>query len=402
MKANQQRIVFWSVMFFGLCVGLIIAFWPRPKLVDLVTVERSSLQVTITDEGNTRIHDIYTLSSPINGRLRRIDYDVGDKVVAGQSMIVEIEPVDAAFLDPRSEALAEADLQAAQSARELARETVKQAEAELEFASAELKRIQELRLQGTTSQRELDSAQRNFKTTKAALATAHAALQVRNFELQRVEALLRPPSQSRVNSELCDCMTILAPISGTVLKVITKSEGVVLAGAPLIEIGNPKDLEIVVELLSVDAVKVVEGMPVIIDNWGGDQPLQGRVKRVEPFGFTKFSALGIEEQRVNVLIELLSPHEQWQRLGHGYQLDASIVLWQQDNVLTLPVTSLYRKREKWMLLAVVDGEIEEREIQIGRQNSHFAQVISGVDEGEFIIKFPSDQLYPGLQVMAKE
>ncbi|WP_051275609.1 efflux RND transporter periplasmic adaptor subunit [Aestuariibacter salexigens] len=391
-KAILQRILFWLVILGALVVGLLVAFWPRPKLVDVTTVQQRMLQIVVTEEGDTRIHDVYTLSAPITGHLRRIDYDVGDQVVAGETRIAEIEPVDAAFLDSRSEAQARAQLQAATSARALAEETVKQAEAELEFADAELSRIQELRVQGTVSQRELDNAQRNFKTSRATLATAHAALQMKNFEMQQVQALLQSPTQNRPQAGQCECMTVIAPISGTVLNIHTRSEGVVSAGTPLIDIGDPRDVELVVELLSVDAVKVSPGMEVIIDNWGGDGTLKGQVTRVEPFGFTKYSALGIEEQRVNVIIDIVSPYEHWQRLGHGYQVDASIILWQQDEVLSVPITALFRQGKEWMLFVVEENRARLQPVTLGKKSERYAQILTGVSAGDVIVEYPSSQL----------
>ncbi len=401
MQAQQQRWRFWSIVSALFIAGLAFAFWPRAVLVDLAIVERQTLKVTVSETADTRVHDVYTLSAPINGRLRRIEYEVGDSVEAGVSVLADIEPVDAAFLDPRSEAQAQAELKAATSAKDLAGEEVKQAEAELEFAQGELARIRELRRQNTASQRDLDNAERNFKTARALLATAHAALQMRTFELQRVQAVLTPPNSGRSQSGLCDCMSVVAPISGTVLNVITKSEGVVNAGAPLLEIGDPKDLEIVIEMLSMYAVQVSEGMLVDIDNWGGEQPLRGRVKRVEPLGFTKFSALGIEEQRVNVLVEILNPYSEWQRLGHGYQVETAVILWEQDEVLSVPITALFRQGEEWMIYVVEDGVVAQRAVQLGQKNSQIAQVSQGLEQGDVIIRYPNEQIAPGVKVESR-
>jgi len=400
MSAQKKRVGFWLPFFTVLLVGLVYAFWPKPVAVELGVIEKGSMKVSVTDEADTRIHDIYTLSSPISGFLRRIDYDVGDQVVAGETVIAAIEPSDSEFLDPRTRAQTLASRQAAVSAKHLANEEVAQALADYQFAESEQRRIATLAKNGTVSQRESDDAERNYKSAKARLATARAALQIREFEVQRLDAILATPEQQKQAGQCQECMMVKAPITGTILKVLQASEGVVRAGTPLIEIGNAKDLEVVVELLSVDAVKVQPGMSVEFHNWGGNEPLNGRVSIVEPFGFTKFSALGIEEQRVNVIVEFVSDYPKWQRLGHGYQMDASIIIWQQDNVLQIPLTALFRERENWAVYVVTDGIVEKRLIDIGQRNQSVAQVLAGLKEGDTFIAYPSNQIQPNMKVVA--
>ncbi|MDH3532427.1 MAG: HlyD family efflux transporter periplasmic adaptor subunit, partial [Gammaproteobacteria bacterium] len=294
-----------------------------------------------------------------------------------------------------------ADVRAAESARTLAEAEVEQARAELEFAQREHERANALIKDGTISQRELDTAERNSRTRKAALATAIAALDVRLYELERARAALVSPTQTMTATVDCDCVSIRAPVDGQVLRILQQSEAVVAAGEPLLEIGNPRDLEIVVDLLSADAVKVEAGQRVIIERWGGDVPLEGRVRLVEPFGFTKISALGIEEQRVNVIIDLTSAEEQWQKLAHGYQVDVRIVLWEQPDAVTLPLLALFRDGSDWAVFVETDGRAELRAVQIGRRNSLEAEVMGGLDAGERVVLHPSDRVRPGVRIAAR-
>jgi len=382
--------------------ALILLVRPQAVPVDIQAVEPKSLVVTVNEEGETRVRDIFVLSSPVAGRMLRIEAEAGDEVVADETVIAEIEPVDPTFLDFRSEAQAQAAVRAAESAKVLAQAEVDQWQAELDFARSELERAQELIVDNTISQRDLDDAERSERTAKATVATKIAALQVRNFELERARAELLSPTEAKRNRENCQCIPILSPVDGRILQVITESEGVVSAGEPLLEIGDPTDLEIMVDLLSADAVRVAPGQRVIIEGWGGGQPLEGKVRRVEPFGFTKVSALGIEEQRVNVLIDIVSPNTQWLRLGHGYQVDLRIVLWESNNIITLPLTSLFRVGEQWTVFVEEDGVARGRAIEIGNRNGLEAEIVKGLVVGERVILYPSDAVLDGVSVSERD
>ncbi|MCH5373822.1 MAG: efflux RND transporter periplasmic adaptor subunit, partial [Planctomycetes bacterium] len=341
------------------------------------------------------------LSAPVAGRMQRIEAEAGDNVRAGETILAEIEPVDPTFLDFRGEAQAKAAVNAAESSTALAQAEVDQALAELDFARAELDRARELISDNTISLRELDEAEKQLKTARAAYNTRLAALQVRNFELERAKAQLISPTQQRAEAGECECVPITAPVDGVILRVIQESEAVVPAGAPLLEIGDSAELEIVVDLLSADAVRVSAGQRVIIEGWGGEAPLEGRVRRVEPFGFTKISALGIEEQRVNVIIDLVSPREQWERLGHGYQVDLKIVLWENDSVIKLPLTALFRSGNDWAVFVANDGVAERRVVQIGKRNGLDAEIMTGLNEGEQVILHPGDRIVDGVNVQSR-
>lgn len=402
MTVRYSRSFLWLVIGALIIAVLVYLFNPRPVITDLGKLGKNSFRLSISEEGKTRVHDIYVLSAPVTGYLRRIDADVGDAVTMSDTVVAEIEPIDPTLLDPRSEAQAKADIEAASSSMKLAQAEVNQAEAELEFASSELNRMRELRINDSVSERELDNARRTFKTSRAALATAQAALQMRSFEHERAKTQLLSPTATQQQRGNCSCVNILAPVSGRILKILTKSEGVVNAGTSLVEIGDPRDLEIVIELLSSDAVKVEPGQTVEIQNWGGEGLLTGRVNRIEPVGFMKVSALGIEEQRVNVIVDIQEPFERWARLGHAYQLDVDIILWQGDDVLTVPVTALFRENENWAIYAVNEGVVEKRYLQVGRLNAYDAEVLSGLNEGEQYIKYPTNQIDAGIRVVPPE
>lgn len=398
MTVGTRRIVFWGALVALVLLGLVFAFRPRAVIVDMATVDRGELVITVNDEGETRVHDIYVLSAPVAGHMRRIDLHAGDPVVALESIVAEIQPIDAAFLDPRTEAQARADVRAAESAKKLAEAEVEQARAEREFAEREHDRAIRLITDGTISERDLDTAERNRRTSTAALATAIAALDVRSYELERARAALVSPAENTPSGEDCDCIAIRSPVNGQVLRILQQSEAVVAAGAPLIEIGNPRDLEIVVDLLSPDAVKVEPGQRVIIERWGGDAPLEGRVRLVEPFGFTKISALGIEEQRVNVVIDLASDENDWQRLAHGYQVDVRIVLWESDDTLTVPLLALFRNGPDWWVFVESDGRAAMRKVEIGRRNSLDAEVLDGLEAYERVVLYPGDRVSDGVRI----
>lgn len=399
MKANQSRAVLWSCIVLLVCTGVAYSLWPKAVQTNLAILQSGELNVSIAEEGRTRVHDIYVLSAPVTGHLTRIHAEVGDVVEMSNTIVAKIEPNEAAFLDPRTEAQAKADIETARSSKAFAEATLEQAEAELEFALSEFTRMRELRSTDTVSERELDNAERMYKTRRAGLATAQAALQMSIFEIQRAQANLMSPANSAVEHGLCACVSILAPISGRVLKVLNKSEGVVIAGAPLVEIGDPRNLEIIVELLSFDAVKVQPGQKVIITNWGGEEDLLGRVSQIEPIGFKKVSALGIEEQRVNVIVSFESDASRWLRLGHGYQLDVQIMLWQGTDSLTVPVTALFRVQRQWAIFGVKDGKVERRLVQVGRRNNLMVEILSGLNKGDTYVVHPNDQIKEGVKVL---
>jgi HlyD family secretion protein len=401
MTPATKRALFWAPPAAVLALALAWLFRPDAVPVDLATIARGPLMVAVSDEGETRVRDVYVVSAPVPGRMQRIDLEAGDQVVADSTVVARIEPSDPAFLDVRSAAEARAGVDAAAAARTHAAAQVSRAQAELDFARAELERMRALARSHTVSANDLDAAERSAKTAVAALAEAEAERKVRESEYQVARARLLSPAATRRRSENCDCVTVYSPVSGAVLRVVTESEGVVQAGAPLLEVGSPEQLEVVVDLLSADAVRVEAGQRVIIEAWGGEQPLSGRVRRVEPFGFTKVSALGIEEQRVNVVIDITEPRERWLRLGHGYRVEPRIVLWEADDVLRVPLSALFRQGERWAVFVAQDGRARLREVEIGQGNGLDAELRDGLAAGERVVLHPGDRVSEGARLVER-
>jgi HlyD family secretion protein len=398
MTPVLKRLMFWAPLALALALVLAWLFRPAAVPVDLVTVDRGPLTVSVSDEGETRVRDMYVVSAPVPGRMRRIDLQVGDAVVADQTLVARIEPSDPSFLDVRSAAEARAGVDAAAAARTHAAAQVRRVQAELDFARAEYERNRALALSHTVSANELDAAQRRARTAEAALAEAQAQRQMRESEYQVARARLMTPGTARGRAADCDCVSVYSPVSGRVLKILNESEGVVASGTPLVEVGNPELLEVVVDLLSADAVRVGPGQRVIIEAWGGDQPLAGVVQRVEPFGFTKVSALGIEEQRVNVVIDITSPRQSWERLGHGYRVEPRIVLWESPDVLRVPLSALFRQGDKWAVFVARDRRAELRVVEIGQGTGLQAEVRTGLAAGERVVLHPADRVSPGVRL----
>ncbi len=398
MTIRWRRLTLWTLLAAALVAGLVFSLRPRPVPVDLIAAAFGPLIVTVDEEGETRIKDVFVVSAPIVGRARRIDLEEGDDVVAGETEVAWIEPIDPAFLDLRSEAQAEAALAAAEAARRLAAAEVERAKAELDFAKAELERAEILVKQKHVSERALDNALRDQRTKTAALASARAALRMRESEVEKARSELVSPAQVMRDARDCECVTIKAPVSGKVLRILHESEGVVRAGDPLLEIGDPRDLEVVSDLLSEDAVKVRPGQRVILEQWGGGHDLEGRVQRIEPFGFTKTSALGIEEQRVNVIVDFTGDPERRASLGHGFRVELRIVLWEGADVLKVPLTALFRDGENWALFVSEASRARKRRVEIGQRNGLEAEVLAGLEAGELVVVHPGDQVAEGVRI----
>lgn len=399
MFGKAGRRITAALVGLGVVALIVWALWPQPVPVDLATIKRGPLEVTVEDEGVTRIREVYTVSAPIGGKMLRSPREVGDKVEASKTLVAEIAPTDPTFLDVRSQRVNEAAVHAAQAAVDLAEAQVKQSRAQLEFAKSDLGRAQELAASKTISARTLDKAKLDVDSAEAAVASALATLEVRRRELESARARLIQPGEASTGerSGSC-CVEVRSPIDGVVLKIVAESEQVVLPGAPLIEIGDPRDLEIVVDFLSRDAVRIRPGAPARIESWGGDKVLDARVRRIEPTAFTKVSALGIEEQRVKVILDFAGPPSEWQQLGHGYRIIARVVVWHSDDALQVPLGALFREGNNWAVFVVVDGRAQRRLVTIGQRNLHAAQLIDGLKPGEQVILHPSDRVHDDVRI----
>jgi HlyD family secretion protein len=381
---------------------LVYSFMPAPVAVDLGQVTRGALTVTIDEEARTRVRDVYVVSAPVSGRLLRITGDPGDPVAANETVLARLLPSDPDFLDVRTQTQARAAVQSAEAALTLAGSEVQRAEADAEYAWSEYQRAQQLVKRQTVSRAVLERAERDWRAAQAALETAKATVRVRQAELDNARARLIDPAESERNGEAAGVLAIRAPVNGRILRVMQQSESVVVAGTPLIEIGDPRgDLEVIAELLSTDAVRVNEGDRVIIDKWGGEDLLTGRVERVEPFGRTKISALGVEEQRVNVIIELDDGPEARGSLGHGFRVEVRIVVWEEDDVLQAPSSALFRHQGEWAVFAVRNGRARLTKVSIGRNNGRQAQVLEGLSEGDRVVLYPPNDVEDGVGVVQR-
>ena len=383
-----------------LLVGVVRAFMPQPVAVDLATVERAGIEVTIHGEGKSRVRENYLVSAPIAGRLLRIEREPGDVVIAGDTVVATMEPADPVFLDVRSEAQAQAQIGASEAARELANAQLSRKEAELEFAGRELGRAQELAGRENISQRTLDQRELDVKTLKAEVATGRSNLQKAESELMLARAALIRPTEGVEGGEAC-CVQVVSPVSGRVLRLLQESAGVVRAGQPLLELGDLSDLEMVIDLLSTDAVKVDAGDRAYIDHWGGSYALSATVRLVEPSGFTKVSALGIEEQRVNVILDVTEDPARWQNLGDGYRVEAFIVIDAKPDVISAPVSALFRERDRWAVYAVIDGDATLTPVEIGLRNDRRVEILSGLAPGDVLVVHPPNTVGDGVAVKAR-
>jgi len=387
-----------------LFASLVYALLPSPILVDVAVIKRGPLEVTVDEEGETRIREIYTVSAPIAGKVRRSPREVGDKVVKGETVVAVIQPGDPSFLDVRKRRELEAAVAADEAAVSHAKTHIIRTVAELKFARSDLSRAQSLANRGTISKRTLEKADMGVGVAVAALDEAKSDLELRKRELDSAKARLIGPETQSSSTEQGDdcCVQVKAPEGGRVLKILNESEQVVAAGAPLLEIGDPQDLEIVVDLLSTDAVKVTEGAPAHIEGWGGGKSLEARVRRIDPAGFTKVSALGIEEQRVNTVLDMIDVKSKWRQLGHDFRVFVRISVWSSGNALRVPLSALFRTGNAWAVFEAVDGQARLTTVEIGQRNTEHAEVLNGLESGDRVILHPSDRVTDGVGIAERD
>lgn len=376
------------------------SFWPEAVPVDTGTVTRGPMAVGITDDGVTRIHDVFTVSAPVTGYITRIDIEPGDSVVARDTIIARMAGRPATPLDTRTQRELGNALAAAQAAARSADAQVRQAQAGLTLAQRELERAETLAERGFLSQAGLDARRADAEAQRAALAAARANVEQSRAEANRIRAALSEPGNSGTGS---GPVVVRSPTSGVVLRVLTQSEGVVPEGTPLVEIGDPEQVEVVIDLLSREAVRVEPGARVEITGWGGERPLIGRVRRIEPFGRLKISALGIEEQRVNVIIDFADDAGALARLGHGYQVDATIILWRREDALRVPIGALFRGDDGgWRVYAIERERAVERPVEIGHINDDHAELTGGLNAGDTVIVNPGAMVVDGTSVRIRD
>jgi HlyD family secretion protein len=372
------------------------ALWPEAMEVDLTRVERGPMQVTIDEDGETRVRDRFVVSAPVAGRLQRIELDPGDPVVRGRTVVARLVPTESPLLDPRTRSELTAAVEAARAAVAQARAEVDRATATFNRAQTSHERQERLAEAGVVSNEDLETARTALATAEGARRAAESGVTRAEYELELARVRLQAPSSQGGRT-----VSVAAPVNGVVLRRLRESESVVPSGEPLLEIGDPQQLEVVADLLSTDAVRVAPGNRVLIEQWGGKHPLEARVRRVEPSGFMKVSALGVEEQRVNVVVDFEDPAAAAGALGDAYRVEVRVVVWQADEVLKVPVGSLFRVANDWAVFAVVDARARRRIVEVGQRNDEEAQIIGGLEVGQPVVLHPPDTLDDGVRIVER-
>jgi len=400
MQATTRRRIFIIAVATAVILALVYGFLPKPVPVDVAQASRAPMTVTIEEEGKTRVRDRFVISSPVSGFIRRITLKVGDIVSKGQQVAV-IEPVQSSVLDPRSRAEAEAAAIVAQSAINTAEERERAAEADAVYSRNNLERQKKLNALGYIARDVLEQAEADSKKAVANHLAAVAAVKTARLEHTRTRATLGHSAADRA-ADRHRTTVIATPVAGRVLKLQRESEGVVNAGDPLIDIGDPGAIEVKVEVLSADAVAIKPGTNVLFERWGGSTPLSGIVRVVEPAAFTKISSLGVEEQRVLVIADITSVPEEMRRLGDGYRVEAKFIIWEQKDVLQVPVSALFRKGDGWGVFVNEAGRARLKQVTIGHRTGSTAEVLNGIAEGEKVIIHPDDTVRNGVRVKLRQ
>jgi HlyD family secretion protein len=396
VRMKLRKKVLWGLVVLA-AVGLLAwALMPAPVPVSAVAVGVGPFVETVEEEGRTRLRDSFTISAPIAGFLQRVTLEAGDPVQLGQ-VVFRLEPLPVPALDVRSLEQARENLSAAQARLETARANLETERAEAIFAESEFQRYQQLRERELVSATDMERVRSVRDRQRAAVRASEHAVEVARFELESARALLdiasgqRPEEQQRL-------LDVRSPSAGLVLTRHRCCEGAIDAGEPVLDVGNLDDLEIQVDLLSMDAVRVGAGMRVELTRWGGDEVLQGRVRRVEPAGFTKISALGVEEQRVPVIVDFVDVQAAAQRLGVGFRVEAEFVLWEDDRVTQIPTSALFRSEGRWAVFVVADGRARLRHVEPGRRSGMVTQIVDGLEAGEIVVTHPGDRVHEGVRV----
>ncbi|MEX2171612.1 MAG: HlyD family efflux transporter periplasmic adaptor subunit [Pirellulales bacterium] len=413
---------FFLLIAAAIVTGIVYAFWPQPEVVDIAAVDRGDIQVTVDEDGKTRIREKYIVSAPLSGRLLRIDMDPGDEVFRDETLLATIEPRDPELLDARAIAQAEARVKTAEASRLRAAPILEEARISQANAEAELARSRRAREGNAVTQSQLEDDETAYRRASQVLRAAKHAEEIAEFELEQAEAALlrsRPPIKSEpAESETVEgngpatsesdepngngwTFAIRAPVSGRVLRVFQESAAVVTPGTSLLELGDPKDLEIEIDVLSSDAVKIETGDLVRLEHWGGDTPLFGRVRLVEPAGFTKISTLGVEEQRVNAIVDLVDSPEARPALGDGFRVEARIIIDEAKDVLRIPASALFREQDQWAAFKVVDGRAVRIKVDVGRSDGIQSEILKGLEAGEQVVVHPSDRILDGTPVQQR-
>jgi HlyD family secretion protein len=403
-QANKQKTktrrrrgltVVLAILVVGMFVAAVI---PKPVQVDMVTVEQGDLLVTVDEDGQTRVKDRYVIDTPLDGHVGRIEIDAGDPVEEG-AVVARIVPLSPPLLDARTKAEAEARLAAAEAAKRQAGSTISRAQAAVQLASLEAERQANLAPSGATSMQAVEQSEFELRGKREELSSARFAARVAEHEARVAEAALGRLGAKGLKGD--EQLEVHAPVGGRVLSVFRQSEGVVRSGAELLEIGDPQALEIVVDVLTSDAVGIRRGANVVIERWGGERPLKGHVRTVEPSAFTRVSALGVDEQRVNVIIDLDDPPEVWADLGDGYRVEARIVVHEAKNVVKVHDSAVFRDGDGWAVYRVDDRKAVLTPIEVGARNGLEVEVVTGLEPDMLVVAHPGEQVEDGRSVRSR-
>jgi HlyD family secretion protein len=399
MRITVRRIAIVA----GIILTAAVVAWavmPGAVPVETALVTRGKFVASVDEDGKTRVRERYVVAAPLAGRLGRIRFKAGDQIRVDDA-VATITPSPAPLMDPRTRQEVEERLGAAEANLERARAVVERARAQSNQANTDLKRTQTLADRGAATAQALEHAELAVRLADRDLRAAEFLDHAAEHELSQMRALLARYSGSSNADEPPESWHVAAPVSGVVLRVAQESETIVQPGTPLLDVGDPHDLEIVVDVLSTDAVEIHPGADVKIVHWGGQAALSGRVRRVEPAAFTKISTLGVEEQRVNVLVDITSPAEDWANLGDAYQVDAQITVFTQDDAAMIPAGALFRRGDQWNVFIVKDGRAQTRDVRVVRRSGRLAAIASGLKEGEVVIVYPSDRVASGVRVQVR-
>lgn len=407
-----KRLFLWGVA--GAVVAAIVyGFLPKPVAADLEHVAKGALQVTVNEDGKTRIKDRYTIASPMTGQLLRVELEPGDNVVAFKTIVAQLEPDLPNNLDVRTLAQAEAKFHMSELTLQkatLAEQTAQKAMLNAQNHLARQRKLREISAAGQEALEvsELEEARRREEYNAAKLAVDIAKFEMDWSRLAMWQAKPKPAKDSQSAAKSPDeppaeqrTYEILAPISGKVLRKFKESTSPITAGTAILEVGDPQRLEMEIDVLSSDAVQIPPQAKVIVNEWGGSEPLHGIVRLVEPAAFTKISALGVEEQRVYIIVDLIDPPEKRSTLGDGYRIEAQIILWESDSVLKVPTSALFRKGNQWAVFQVTEGKAHLKFVEIGHRNGLEAEVLKGLTERDVVIVHPSDRIAEGVEVTVR-
>ncbi len=373
------------------------SFRPSPLLVEVRAVDRGPIEVGFEEEGRTRLKDRWLVAAPVAGTVRRVDLREGDPVEIGQP-VAELEPSVAALIDPANRARLLAEAAAARDAVAAAGARVRAAETAAALSRSEARRIGELAARRLVAESTLDAARAAERRDEAALVAARADSASAGHRLASIEALLAEEGRSGGATVL----RLPSPATGVVIRRLIEGPSPVAVGTPILEVGDPRELELVVEVLSTQAVALEPGQAARVLRWGGEGELSARVRRIEPGGFTKISALGVEEQRVRVLLDPEGSASGWATLGDGFRVEVAFVTWRRDDALRVPAAALYRSQGDWFVYVDDGGRARSRQVGVGRRGADWAEVLSGLAAGERVVVFPDSRLADGIRLAVVE